>query len=112
MRLKLNRYEHSKKLIKVVDGRKMIHSHEFYKSIGLVPKNYCRWIMETALSIGKPNQDYIPAPGNIEKSLKFLPGKNRVRYFFELDFAISLCLVARTKEAILLAEYLKEQRNL
>jgi hypothetical protein len=110
MRAKLRRLEHSKKLIQVIDSRKMVYSFEFYKSTGLKRCNYRRWIMDTALSIGKPNDDYLPAPGNIEKVKEFLPGKNRIRYFFDLEFAISLCLVVRTREALLLREFLIEQR--
>jgi hypothetical protein len=110
MRAKLARLEHSKRLIQAIEGRKMVHSFEFYKATGLLRNNYRRWIKETALCIGKPTKDYLPAPGNIEKVKAFLPGKNRIRYFFDLEFAISLCLVVRTREALLLRDYLIEQR--
>ena len=104
MRAKLRKLETRNDLILMVNGRQMVHSFEFYKATGLKMTNYTRWLRETALDIGEFRKDYIPAPENVAgRTLRF-----RLRYYFDIEFAIALCLVVRRRESLELKDYLFE----
>lgn len=95
-----------------VNNRKVVRSFDFYRVTGLRNMNYTRWITCTVLEIGEPEKDYFPAPGNIADRIL---GRKRdrygkLRYYFDIDFAIALCLVVKRKEALSLRKFLTENR--
>jgi phage anti-repressor protein len=85
-----------------IDGRMMVKSFEFYQLSGLHRPNYTRWVTETVLGVGAINQDYIPAPVVQTKDKKRI----RVRYYFDIDFAIGLCLLVRRDLSLDLRNFL------
>lgn len=105
MRVKL---EQNRAVLKVqiVKDKKVVRSHDFYKYVNLYRYNYPRWMNDTVFPLGERGRDYFPAPDNIERKGAFGRIKNRVRYYFSIDFAISLCHVVRTKESMQLKEFL------
>jgi hypothetical protein len=91
---------------------KVVESYEFYRYIGLAPANYTRWMKDTALSVGERSIDYFPTPYNIECKTLFSDRKiDRLRYYFSIEFAISLCRFARRNESMQLIEFLREQNE-
>jgi hypothetical protein len=94
--------EHKAIRIYTLGDKKMVHSFEFYKATCLKRQNYTRWLMETVFEIGKLEKDIFPASENVAgRTIRF-----RLRYYFDLEFAIGLCLVAKRKEALQLREFL------
>lgn len=97
-----------------VEGKKVVKSFDLYRVAGLRRCNYTRWITDTVLTIGEPNKDYFPTPDNIAdkyfKNLRRDRKRDRIRFYFDIEFAISLCLVAKRKEALILRQFLIENR--
>lgn len=61
-------------------------------------------MMETVLLIGEPGKDFFPCPENVEgRTIRF-----RLRYYFDLDFAISLCVNVKGARARDLRQFLKQ----
>jgi hypothetical protein len=88
-------------------GKKTVKSLVFYKATGLRRENYTRWLTETVLLIGRPGVDYFAAPENVAgRTIRF-----RLRYYFELEFAIGICLVVKRKEALAMREFLIDCRD-
>ncbi len=103
MRKKL---ESKREVLKVLEVNKtqVVRSFDFYKYVGLKRCNYKRWMLNTALVIGERGVDYFPTPDNVEcKGMRL-----RLRYYFSVDFANSLCHVVRTQQAMQLKEHLKQ----
>lgn len=85
-----------------VGGKTVVNSFEFYKELGLRRQHYTRWIMENVYLIGVQPDDYFPTEDN-------MPGRTmryRFRFYFTIDFAIGLCMMARRKEALELRRFL------
>jgi len=98
--------EHKAISIYTLEGKKMVHSFEFYKALCLRSNNYTRWIRETVFEIGKENVEFFPASENVAgRTIRF-----RLRYYFDLEFAIGLCLVAKRKEALQLRQFLIDSK--
>jgi hypothetical protein len=90
-----------------LQGKRLVYSFEFYNAIALRRCNYTRWMMNTVFDVGRVGVDFFPAPENVAgRTIRF-----RLRYYFDLDFAISLCLVAKRKEAQGLRKYLMGVKN-
>jgi phage anti-repressor protein len=90
-----------------INNRKVVRSFQFYKVTGLKARNYTRWLTSTALELGQPDKDYFPAPGNIaDRLLRRRDKYGKMRYYFDIEFAIALCLVAKRKEALALRDFL------
>jgi phage anti-repressor protein len=97
--------------IYIVNNKKVVNSFDFYKATGLKRCNYTRWIANIVLEIGTPDKDFSPMPDNIADRF-FKRGKyDKFRYYFDIDFAIGLCLVAKRKgEALRLRQFLIDNK--
>lgn len=99
----VNQYLFIKKIqIYKVEGKKVVSSYSLYRIAGLTRQNYTRWLKEVVLIIGVLDEEYFPAKGSVPW---------RLRYYFTIDFAAALCLVAKRKEALELRRYLINQRD-
>lgn len=90
-----------------LNDKKYILSIEFYRTVGLRMCNYTRWVI-SALEVGKPGIDYFPSPENVQgRTIRF-----RLRYFFEIDFSIGLCLTIKySKKASELRQFLVSKKS-
>jgi hypothetical protein len=98
--------EHKAIRIYTLGEKKMVHSFEFYRATCLKRQNYTRWLVETVFEIGKMDEDIFPASENVAgRTIRY-----RLRYYFDIEFAIGLCLVAKRKEALLLRQFLIDNK--
>lgn len=68
---------------------------------------YTNWVIGV-LQLGNAGVDYFPAPENIQgRTLRY-----RLRFYFGIDFAIGLCLMAKRREALLVREGLTQKRDM
>jgi phage anti-repressor protein len=97
------------KAIKIytVKNKRVVRSFDFYRATGLKMTNYTRWLTQTVMDIGVIDEDYFPSDENVAgRTIRF-----RLRYYFEIEFAIALCLVVKRKEAaIQLRKFLIENK--
>jgi phage anti-repressor protein len=99
----------TKESLKILEfeGKRVVLSFDYYKSTGLKLKNYTRWMMENVLNNGTQGVDYFPAPGNTAgRTIRF-----RLRYYFDIDFAIAICLLIKRRESAEIRSYLLEVKG-
>jgi phage anti-repressor protein len=87
-----------------IGGKNMVNSFELYKTAGMRGNNYTRWMKKTVFALGCSKKDYLPAPNNKRS------GRKKLRYYFKINFAISLCLAMRRKKSIEIRNFLLQVR--
>lgn len=99
----------TKKLINInsIAGSYWVNSREFYNHIGLSRKHYYEWVRRSIEDNPiMTASDAFRVP-NAERIVIGKTGGGYAEYYLSLPVAVGLCVVAKTKEAGKIKEYLK-----
>jgi phage anti-repressor protein len=87
------------------NGATVVNSVDLYKTIGYAPGKYSRWLTIHFYGYAQKEMDYYDCVAQ-EKKYTSAP-KHPKEYWLTIDFAVSICLIAKTESAKKLKIYLQ-----
>jgi phage anti-repressor protein len=79
------------------DNKPLICSIELYKKAGYAPSKYSRWLKREIIDNSIKDIDYFDITGEVIK--KRAPGYHGKKYLVTIQFAIAVCIMAKTESA-------------